>query len=367
MRVLLTVNAMWNLAHFRAGLIRAMVDDGHEVVTLAPFDGNEARVAALGARAVDLAMDRKGLSPLRDAALIGRFAGHFRRIAPDAILSFTIKNNVYGGLAARLTRTPFLPNVTGLGTAFLSGKAVQTVAETLHRAGFARAPSVFFQNPEDAALFRDRRLVREDQVRVLPGSGIDLDHFRAQPLPDRAGAPRFLMISRPLRDKGVEEFVEAARMVKARHAETVFQLLGPLDAENRSAVAPDVVAGWAREGVIEHLGQRDDVRPAIAAADCVVLPSYREGLPRSLLEGSAMARPLIATDVPGCRTVVDDGTTGLLCDPRSAKSLADAMERIIQMGHEDRVRMGQAGRQKIESRFRETVVIAEYRSCLSRL
>lgn len=367
LRILMTVNAMWNLAHFRGGLINALVGEGHDVVALAPFDGHEARVRGLGCQTIDLKMDRKGLSPARDAALIARFARHLRQIRPDIVLSYTIKNNIYCGLAARGFGVPFAPNVTGLGTAFLSGGALQKVAETLYRSSFSKAQMVFFQNGDDADLFVTKGLVRQSQVRCLPGSGIDIDRFEPQPMPEEHDGLRFLMISRPLRDKGIREYAAAARLVRQKFPETRFQFLGPLNYQNRSAIPADMLRTWFDDGTLEHLSETGDVRPLVAAAHCIILPSYREGLPRTLLEGAAMGRPLIATDVTGCRDVVDDGTTGLLCRAKDANALADAMERLIMMTPGQRVKMGTAGRRKVEARFGESVIIDAYRDLIATL
>jgi glycosyltransferase involved in cell wall biosynthesis len=214
-------------------------------------------------------------------------------------------------------------------------------------------------------LFVERRIVRSDQARVLPGSGVDLERF--SPAPQPSGPTIFLLIARLLRDKGVVEFVEAARRLRAEFPDARFQLLGPIDEGNRSAIGRVEVDRWVADGVVEYLGTMDDVRPAIAAATAVVLPSYREGLPRSLLEGAAMARPLIAADVPGCRAVVDDGVNGYLCRVRDPSSLADAMRRLAQASMAERQAMGEAARRKVQERFSEELVTRAYLEVLAGL
>jgi len=365
MHVLITVNAAWNLVNFRRALIEALLADGHRVTVLAPEDAQRQVLEGLGCRFIPLAMDIKGLSPRRDLALMIRFWLHFRREAPDVILSYTIKNNIFGALAARSLRIPFFPNVSGLGTAFLTGTFLQKLVETLYRSAFRKVPIVFFQNGDDKALFLDRGLVSGDQPRLLPGSGIDLVWFGPAALPERGSAAIFLLIARLLRDKGVVEFVEAARFVKARYPDARFQLLGPLGADNRSAIDPEIVKAWVSEGSVEHLGATEDVRPSIREADCVVLPSYREGTPRTLLEAAAMARPLIATDVPGCRNVVEHGHTGLLCDARSVSSLQDAMMVFLTSSQGERREMGLAGRRKMERDYDQALVISAYRDAIA--
>jgi glycosyltransferase involved in cell wall biosynthesis len=363
-RLLFSVNAAWNVLHFRRPVVRALAERGYGLTVLAPADDAVPALAAIGLRHQHLEMDTKGLNPLRDAALALRFHRHFREEAPDAILSYTIKNNIFGALAARRLGIPFIPNVTGLGTAFLSGGAVQRVAETLYRHAFRHLETVFFQNGEDRDLFVSRRLVEASQARLLPGSGIDLGHFAPAPPPD--GPPVFLMIARLLRDKGVGEFVDAARIVRATRPEARFRLLGAIGAENRTAVDRPTVEGWVREGVVEYLGTTGDVRPAIAAATCVVLPSYREGAPRTLIEAAAMARPLIATDVPGCRSVVDADRSGLLVRVRDSADLARACLTMIGLSPAARAAMGAAGRSKMEHEFDESVVVAAYLGAVDR-
>lgn len=209
--------------------------------------------------------------------------------------------------------------------------------------------------------------MRVDQARLLPGSGIDLERFAPAAMPAPEEPPAFLMIARLLRDKGVVEFVDAARRVKARHPQARFQLLGAVGSENRSAIGRETLDAWVAEGVVEYLGTTNDVRPAIAAASCVVLPSYREGAPRTLIEAAAMARPLIATDVPGCRAVVDRDVSGYFCDVKSAESLANAMERFLALSPEAQRVMGAAGRAKMEREFDQCLVVDAYREALDML
>jgi glycosyltransferase involved in cell wall biosynthesis len=361
---MMSVNAAWNIAHFRRPVVRALSDRGHRLTALAPADDAVPALEGAGVRHLHLEMDNRGLNPVRDTGLALRLHRHFRAHAPDVILSWTIKNNIFGALAARQRAIPFIPNVSGLGTAFLSGRVVQTVAETLYRTAFRGLDTVFFQNEEDRDLFLSRRLTTPAQSHLLPGSGIDLAHFAAAPLPD--GPPVFLLIARLLRDKGVGEFVDAARMIRARHPQARFRLLGAAGADNRSAFDRATLDGWVAEGVVEYLGTTDDVRPAIAAATCIVLPSYREGAPRALIEGAAMARPLIATDVPGCRQVVDNGRSGFLCRAQDAADLAATIERFLALPHAAQAAMGAAGRARMERDYDERHVVAAYLAAIDR-
>jgi glycosyltransferase involved in cell wall biosynthesis len=362
---MMTVNAAWNIWNFRRPVVEALLADGHRVTVLAPPDVSVPDLERIGCRFRPLEMSVKGLNPVQDLKLQRRLTRIFREEAPDAVLSYTIKNNIFGARAASAVNVPFIPNITGLGTAFLSGGLLQTIAEQLYRRAFGKLPIVFFQNEDDRDMFIDRKLVRSDQARLLPGSGIDLSRFAAAEMPDAGAPPVFLMIARLLRDKGVIEFVEAARQVKAAHPEARFQLLGATGSENRTAIDSATVDAWVAEGVVEYLGTTNDVRPAIAAAACVVLPSYREGAPRTLIEAAAMARPLIATDVPGCRAVVDHDISGFLCEVRSADSLAQALERFLALTPKEREGMGRAARAKLEREYDQALIVEAYRAALA--
>jgi glycosyltransferase involved in cell wall biosynthesis len=320
---------------------------------------------ALDVERIPIRIDRSGANPWADFNLVAEYRRLLKRLRPAAYLGYTIKPNVYGSFAAASLGIPALPNVSGLGTAFIRGGLLQQIVVRLYRLGFSRAPVVFFQNAEDRQLFVDRRIVRADQARVLPGSGVDLDRFAPAVAVD--GPPVFLLVGRLLRDKGVTEFVEAARLVRANLPQTRFQLLGPIDEGNRTAISRNALESWVGEGIVEYLGTTDDVRPFIAASSTVVLPSYREGLPRSLLEAAAMGRPLIATDAPGCRDVVDDGVNGYLCAVADGASLADAMRRFVNLSYEQRLAMGESARRKVQERFSEELVVATYIEVLAGL
>lgn len=367
MHIMMTVNAAWNIWNFRRPLVAELLEQGHRVTVLAPPDDSVPDLESLGCRFIPLEMSKKGLNPLEDLKLERRYRRVLRAEAPDIVLSYTIKNNIFGARAAQVMGVPFVPNVTGLGTAFLSSGPLQRIAEVLYRWAFRRLPVIFFQNADDRALFLERSLVRADQARLLPGSGIDLTRFATTAMPDPEAPPVFLMIGRLLRDKGVIEFVEAARQIKARHPDVRFQLLGAVGWENRTAIEAETVQSWVDEGVVEYLGTSPDVRPQIAAATCVVLPSYREGAPRTLIEAAAMARPLIATDVPGCRSVIDRDVSGLFCVLRDADSLAAAMAQVLEMTPDARAAMGQAGRAKMEREFDQEIVLGAYRDAIAEL
>ena len=357
--VVIAANTSWNLVNFRGNIIAAMIEQEFRVVAIAPRDAHSEQLVRMGVEFRALDFRSAGISPVSDAWLFARYLVMLRTIRPALFLGFTIKPNIYGSLAARLLGIAVINNVSGLGTAFIKQGLITRIATTLYRQALRRSATVFFQNDEDRGLFVAARIVDRAQTRLLPGSGVDLERFAPVPLPERSAAFTFLLIARLLWDKGVAEFVEAAAIVK-RHHPARFQILGFADVDNRTAVPRATLDAWIGDGLIEHLGVADDVRPFITAADCIVLPSYREGLPRSLLEASAMARPIVATDVPGIRDVIEDGVTGLLCAARSGESLARAMLAMIDLPHEARRAMGLAGRARVEREFAIAEVTRRY-------
>jgi glycosyltransferase involved in cell wall biosynthesis len=360
-KIVATVNAAWNLVNFRMGVLRALVARGDEVVAVAPEDAaSRATLAEAGIRLVALPMDSAGVSPARDLALLANFRRVLGRERPAAMLGYTIKPNVYGSIAARSLGIPTLNNISGLGTGFMRAGLLNRVVRGLYRVGLARANTVFFQNGDDLAQFESLGLVRPHQAVLLPGSGIDLDRFAPAPPGDPVRPLRFLLVARMLWDKGVGEYVDAARMVRRDHPHVRFGLLGGIGAENRTAIPAATVAGWVREGVIDHYPAVADVRGPMADADVIVLPSYREGTSRVLLEASALARPTITTDVPGCRDVIEDGVGGMLVRVKDAGSLADAMRRMIALAPAERHAMGQAARARVERDYAEQRVIDIY-------
>jgi glycosyltransferase involved in cell wall biosynthesis len=365
-RVVLAANSSWNIVNFRGGLIRALKAEGYEPVVIAPVDpAAEHRMNELGVERIVIDITRSGLNPFADLALLLKYRSLLKSLRPVAYLGFTIKPNIYGGIAARLTGVPLIANVSGLGTVFINRGPLLALVSRLYRLALKRAAIVFFQNPDDLELFVERGLVRRSQAGLLPGSGIDLDAFQPSPLP--LGPATFLLIGRMLGDKGVREFVEAARHLRPDLPDARFQLLGPLDEGNRSAITRAELNRWVEEGIVEYLGSTDDVRPYLERATVAVLPSYREGLPRSLLEAAAMGRPLIATDVPGCRDLIEDGANGTLCKPKASGSLANAMQKLAKMPRDRLGDMGSASRRLVEKRYSQTVVIGAYLDALGKL
>ena len=356
--VVLSTNSGFNLLHFRGALLPALQKAGYRVIAIAPSDAHTSKLAGRGIDFAPVHMARSGMNPAADLRLLLDYVRVLRRLRPAVYCSFTIKPNVYGSMAARLCGVPSIANVTGLGTAFLAKGALWRLTRSMYRAAFKRSYAVYFHNGDDLRAFVEAGIVKPAQARLIAGSGIDLEHYRPAELP--AGAPVFLFIGRLLRDKGVREFVEAARFVKGNRPDARFQLLGEIDPGNRTSVTAAELRSWVEEGVVEHLQEQQDVRPFIGGASAVVLPSYREGMSRALLEAAAMARPLAGSDVPGVRELVEEGVTGARFAPRDAGSLAKAMERIAEASPETLRRYGANAREKVEREFSEETVVQTY-------
>lgn len=360
-KIVISINTAWNIYNFRSGLIKALITKGYQVIALAPNDEYSNRLQAIGCKFVCLPMDNNGTHPGRDLILLVRYWFMLRSEQPSIYLGYTVKPNVYGSLAAHALNIPVINNIAGLGATFINDGFLTKIVRGLYKFALRRSFRVFFQNSDDHQLFTTTNLVRPEIADRLPGSGIDLSRYKgSQSLSLLSRSFIFLLVARMLKNKGIREFIEAARIVRVVHPEIQFQLLGFVDIANPNAISIEDIRAWEDEGLVRYMGKTDDVRPFLAEADCVVLPSYREGVPRSLLEAAAMARPIITTDTVGCRDVVDDGVNGLLCKVKDAGDLAEKMMEMIKLSPEGRLIMGEAGRRKVESEFDEKLVIQKY-------
>jgi len=375
-KIIIAVNSTFNLVNHRAGLINGLLDEGYEVVALSPTDEFASRLKELGCRHVPLQMERKGTNIVRDLQLFWRYRLLLKQHMPDIFLGFTVKPNIYGSLAAQSLGIPVINNISGLGAVFgamstsIMGKALSRLVRVLYWFALLRSDKIFFQNEDDRREFIEQEVVKAHLTDRLPGSGVDLNRFAYTPIvasdfssknSNKRKKTRFLLIARLLWDKGVGEYVEAARLLSPRYPCAEFCLLGFLDFENPEAISEAQINEWIAEGMVRYLGVKNDVYSEIVKADCVVLPSlFREGVPRSLLESAAVGRPIITTDSVGCRDTVDDEVNGYLCIPGDSIDLSEKMERILQLNDAQRAEMGRCGREKMELQFDEQIVIQKY-------
>jgi len=362
------INTAWNIYNFRLQLMRRLQSEGYRVVAIAPRDRYSKKIEQAGFEYHHIDINNMGTNPLEDLLLTARIFRLYRKIRPDLLIHYTIKPNIYGTYAAKMAGIPVISNITGLGTVFLNNNVSSRVARELYRVSLLIPHKIFFQNPHDLDHFVETKLVARNKTALLPGSGVD--HQRYAPVKKNHDAVQpfvFLLIARMVKDKGIVEFVEAAQILLARserggeqQQRVEFWLLGAMYPGNPTAINHEEIEVWTKQEGIRYLGETDDVMRVIAQSDCVVLPSYREGLSRVLLEAASMAKPLVTTNVPGCKDVVEDGVNGYLCKPKDAQDLAVQMEKMLQLSRDKLEAMGRAGRSKIVEEYSEELVIDRY-------
>jgi glycosyltransferase involved in cell wall biosynthesis len=363
-KIAIVLNTSWNIYNFRLGLVRSLINEGHEIIAVAPYDEYSSKLKEIGCTYEKVTMDSRGANPIKDFGLTIELFRIYRRINPDIILHFTIKPNIYGTLAAKLLGIPTINNVCGLGTVFLNRGIVSFVAKMMYKVAFKFPAKVLFQNDQDKKLFIDEKLIEKDIAELIPGSGIDLSKFVPKVLPNNKDFT-FLLISRLIHDKGIVEYIEAIKKLKQRGIKAKFQILGAIDEEHRRGIPADIINSWIQDGLIEYLGRVSDVRNYILKADCIVLPSYREGTPRTLLEAAGMARPIVTTNVAGCNNVVKDNYNGFLCDLKDVDDLADKMLKMYNLPFRERQIFGINGRELVEKSYDENVVIDKYQELVN--
>jgi glycosyltransferase involved in cell wall biosynthesis len=366
MRIAIVINTSWNIWNFRMGLIDYLIAQGHEVLAIAPEDGYSERLNKPGCQYVSCKMDNKGTSVTNDLALFLRLRSIYKAYKPELLLHYTIKPNVYGTLAAATLGLPAVSNISGLGTVFLHQRLSSRLAQWLYRFSLRFTKHVFFQNEDDLRLFQSMKLVNPAKCSLLPGSGINLEKLRPLPMPP--GPPyRFLMASRILYDKGAHHFAEAAMEMKAKGYSHEFVLQGFTDFGSKAGIPLETLKKWGASGALIWKDPTDRIEESIKEAHIVVLPSYREGTPRSLLEAAALGRPIITTDVPGCREVVQKGKNGLLCEPYSTKHLVAAMEEMASKTLDELREMARQSREIAEAKFDEQIVFKAYTKVIKKL
>lgn len=362
MKIAIVANTSWYVYNFRKELISALLKNGHELITIAPvyMDEYSQKLIDMGCTHFNVNMDNKGTNPVKDIATFFNFISIYKKAKPDMIFHFTIKPNIYGTLAAKFLNIPCINNISGLGTLFIKEGFATLVAKLLYKISQNHPKHIFFQNNEDHEHFLKLGLVKKEKSSVLPGSGVDTVRFSPREKEQNDGKFVFLLIARMLKDKGIVEFVKAAEIVKSTCNHCEFQLLGFMDDKNRSAVTHKEMSEWIEQGNVKYLGPTDKVEDFIACADCVVLPSYREGTPRSLLEAASMGKPLITTDTPGCRNVLIDNENGYFCKVKDPNDLAQKMKKMVELPHDQIKKMGERSRRLIIEKYDVKLVIWEY-------
>jgi len=352
MKILILANFDVGLYQFRRELIEKLLEE-HQVLLSLP-DGDLVRpLEAMGCRFFDTPMDRRGINPVTDLKLFACYWKLLRREKPDLVITYTIKPNIYGGLACRLLGIPYAVNITGLGTAFQSQGVLRKLVTFLYRTALKKAKVVFFENSGNRQVFLDEHIVAEDKTCLLSGAGVNLDRYADTPYPE-AGTTRFLFVGRVMKEKGIEELFAAMERLRGEGTDCTLDVLGGYE-ENYA----QIIRGFEEQGWLRYHGYVTDVRPYIEKAHCFVLPSYHEGMANTNLECAAMGRPIITSNIRGCKEAVREGVSGLLCEPKNADSLYEAMKCFLNLPHETRAQMGHAGRAHMEAVFDKKKVVME--------
>lgn len=351
-KILILTNHSYMLYRFRVELIQELMKT-HEVVLSMPFVGHEDDFKALGIRCIQTDVDRRGINPKTDLRLFQTYRKLLKIEQPDMVITYSIKPNIYGGIACRMARIPYCANVQGLGTAF-QRKGLAQFVTLLYKVALRKAKTVFFENEANAAEFRKRKIVKTKKETVLSGAGINLTKFPYMPYPQN-DAVHFLYLGRIMREKGIDELFAAMRRLHEKYGNRVIlDLVGFFEDEYKAQVEQ-----LQADGVAVFHGFQEDPIPFYAMADCVVLPSYHEGMSNVLLEAAAIGRPVITTDIPGCREAVNGWKTGLLCKVKSVDSLYEQMCRMVETPSAERQAMGQAAHEKMKQEFDKQRVVQD--------
>lgn len=359
-KILLIENDIWSLYNFRIGLINRLISEGYEV-HLAGYDNSDERINELNVRVHHLNIESSSKNPFKDLLLIKQMVELYKRIGPTMIFLYSIKPNIYGNFAAKITKDKTVSNVNGLGNIFMEKSKTRMIVEILYKIAFKIPQKVFFQNKDDMKLFTSSNLIAQKKAERIPGSGVNVEKFKPVKYLNNKEVT-FLLIARMIWSKGIKEYIEVAKLIKSKgYSNVKFQLLGPIGVDNPEAVPQKVIEKNVKDGLIEYLGVSKDVRNEIKNSHCIVLPSfYREGVPKTLIESASMGKPIITTDNVGCRDIVENGYNGFLCESKSVKSLFEKIEKFLKLSEKEKNTLGINGRIKVEKEFDEEIIIKKY-------
>ena len=365
MKLVFSSNIAWSIYNFRMDLLQSLQKDGYQIHAVAAKDKYVKKLTDQGFVFTPIRINNNGTNPLKDLFLVFQYLKIYKSINPDIICNSVIKPNIYSTIAAGILGIPVVNNISGLGTLFIKQSIATKIAVVLYRFSQKFASKVLFQNKYDLRFFIQHKIVTSKQVQLIHGSGIDTSKFKCIQRTNNQSSFTFLFVGRLLKDKGIFEFIEAAKIIKNASPGVQFNVLGPLYASNATAINRHDIDRWvSKDKVINYLGESDDVRTIMQNADCLVLPSYREGLSKVLIEASSMSLPIITSNVPGSKDVVVDTVTGLLCRPRDSKDLAIKMEQMLSLGHHKRLEMGHQARQRAIDLFDVKHIIQTYKQVI---
>ena len=354
-------NGLLSTYTMREGLMMHLLEEGCDVYILTHTNRFVTQVEKMGLKVINIGSGN--LNPVKVSRYIYNLRRALKKIKPDVCLTFSIRPAIWGNLVTRQLKIPTITNITGVGPLFISKNIVYRTARSLYRNALSQTKKVFFQNYDDMNLFIERKFVKSSIAERIPGSGIDYKKFSPILLKGHDSTSFiFLFIGRLIKDKGIFEYINAARIIKKKFPTAIFNVMGPFWTQNlkRNTITHTQLQNWIDEGVIDYLGEKKDVRKFIAEADCIVLPSYREGTSNTLLEAASMEKPTITTNTTGCKEIVSDNETGFLCRVKDEFDLADKMKKMILLSAEERREMGKKARQKIIAEYDKQIVIQAY-------
>ncbi|WP_026298179.1 glycosyltransferase family 4 protein [Cohnella laeviribosi] len=358
MKILLLGNDSTYIYNFRKEIILRLLEEGHEIHISTPIGNRINELIKWGCRVTETQVDRRGTNPVKDLKLLLHYIRLLNKIKPDVVLAYTIKPNLYGGIACRLLRIPYINNITGLGSGFLKKSVLfRNLLTFLYKVSLKRSFCIFFQNKSDLNALLEKKIIKNN-YELLPGSGVNLSEFAYKPFPsDRT--PTFLYIGRIMKDKGIDEYLEAAKIIKTKYPEARFNIIGYV--EKTQSHYSEIIKRYEDEGFISYYGYQSNVKPFIEETQCVIQPSHGgEGMSNVLLESAAMGRVLIASDIPGCRETINEDENGFLFEPQNTSSLILKIEKFLELPYEEKRRMGKNSRSKVEREFDRNIVVDAY-------
>lgn len=361
MKILVLSNFGMGLYNFRKELLEELILLKHKVYISLPKDDYVVKLESLGCKYVESHVDRRGTNPVKDVKLLLNYINIIKRIKPDIVLTYTIKPNVYGGIACQITKTPYITNITGLGTSIENNSYIQKITLLLYRLGLKKATCVFFQNETNQNSFINNGILKTN-FKLIPGSGVNLLHHKFEKYPVNDEKINFLFIGRLMKAKGIEELLQAIKVVKQQYPRVYFDLIGISEEDYNKKIIE-----LHNNGIIKYHGQQDDVHSFIKESHAIILPSYHEGISNVLLESAASGRPVLASNVPGCKETFDEGVSGLGFEAKSVSSLVDTIIKFIILPYEKKREMGIRGRIKMENEFNRSIVINAYLNELNKV
>lgn len=364
MKIVFSSNISWSIYNFRLNLLKSLQKEGHEIFTVAFKDEYSEKLLEEGFHFESINLNNNSTNPVKDLKTLYDYYKIYKKLKPDVICHNAIKPNIYGTIAAGMLDIPVINNISGLGTLFIKKSFSTKIAKLLYRFSQRKASKIFFQNQDDLNLFIENKLVDKSRTQLISGSGVDTSRFMPNEGSKEDGGFQFLFIGRLIYDKGIREYIEAVKLLKRKYSNTIFNVVGPLYENNASAISKETLDSWIKNGEIVYLGQTDYVEKVMKIVDCIVLPSYREGLSKVLIEASSMGLPIVTTDVPGCRDVIVNNETGFLCEVKNSKDLADKMEKMLLLPYEKRKEMGVKARKRAISLFDKNIIIDHYKQAI---